>query len=478
MSQTNKKKYLTVTSLGLMTAAGVVTSLRGMAMVAKEEMTMFVYLAFSALFYLLPASLVSAELGGTFAKEKGGVFVWVSEAFGNRLGFLAIWLQWIQNIVWYPVTLTFGAVSLAYALGKPELASNNFYIGIFCIIVYWLATLIALKGVEVFAKVSNWAFILGTVVPGIILFGLFLYWIKTGNPIGWEHITTPTLEHAGHPRFWPELKGLSTIAFLGGILLLFAGIEVQGVHVLKMKNPSKEFPLAIALGALLALILYVLGSLSIATILPYEEIDITTGVFKTFQKILLDKWQFSFAVNVLALLIVFGVMGGVFAWIASPSKGLLATAKKGELPPFMQQTNSKGMPTNILFIQGIVVTIISSLYFILKNVEVGFFLISAMTISLYLIMYMLMYASVIKLRYTKPHLERPFKLPGGKVGLWLIAGTGFLAMLFSFVVSFVPPSQLPVGSPLFYTLLVAISTLFFSVIPFIIHQKRKPDWKK
>jgi hypothetical protein len=50
-------KYLSVTSIGLMTAAAVVTSLRGLPLLAKEEMTMFVYLAFTVVFYLIPASL-------------------------------------------------------------------------------------------------------------------------------------------------------------------------------------------------------------------------------------------------------------------------------------------------------------------------------------------------------------------------------------------------------------------------------------
>ena len=71
------------------------TSLRGLPMLAKEEMTMFAYLAFTAVFYLVPASLVSAELGGALADKKGGIYAWVGEAFGVRWGFLAIWLQWI-----------------------------------------------------------------------------------------------------------------------------------------------------------------------------------------------------------------------------------------------------------------------------------------------------------------------------------------------------------------------------------------------
>ena len=83
-------------------------------------------------------------------------------------------------------------------------------------------------------------------------------------------------------------------------------------------------------------------------------------------------------------------------------------------------------------------------------------------------MYMLMYASAIKLRRTQPDLPRAYKVPGGNAGMWLIAGIGFLAVLFSFVLTFFPPSQLPVGSPATYTALVAGGTILFVAIPLIV----------
>ena len=87
----------------------------------------------------------------------------------------------------------------------------------------------------------------------------------------------------------------------------------------------------------------------------------------------------------------------------------------------------------------------------ISDVSVVFFLVSAMTIALYLIAYMLMYAAAIRLRYSAPALPRPFTVPGGMAGMWLTAGIGFAGVLFSFVVSFFPPDQLPVGSPWIYT---------------------------
>jgi amino acid transporter len=203
-----------------------------------------------------------------------------------------------------------------------------------------------------------------------------------------------------------------------------------------------------------------------------------SAVFDTFSAVLADVWHIGWVVPVLAFLVGVGAISGVFAWLGSPSRGLLATAEDGELPPVLQAANKNGMPTHILLVQGAVVTMMSLLYFIIKDVSVVFFLLSAMTIALYLIAYMFMYAAAITLRYTEPKLARPFSVPGGLVGMWIAAGVGFVGVLFSFLVAFFPPDQLPVGSPTLYVMLVVVGTVVFCGIPLIIHGLRRGQWVK
>lgn len=474
MATEKSRKYLSATSVGLMTAAAVVTSLRGLPLLAKEEMTMFAYLAFTVIFYLVPASLVSAELGGAFADKKGGIYAWVGEAFGKRWGFLAIWLQWIQNVVWFPVGLTFGAAALAYTVGRPDLAQNGAFVGVFCIVVYWLATAVVLRGVEVFARFANWTFIIGTIVPGLFLLALLGYWLATGHRVGWQHLSDPAVSDAGHATYWPSIHGFGGIAFLAGIILLFAGVEVQAVHIVEMRKPSREYPLAIGIGAVLSLIIFALGAIPIAAILPHDKISLQSGVFDAFAAVITDIWHMGWLVQALSLLVGLGAVSGIFAWLGSPSKGLLATADDGDLPHVLQATNSRGMPKHILLVQGGIVTLMSLLYFVIKDVSVVFFLLSAMTIALYLVAYMLMYAAAIKLRYSLPKLARPFSVPGGIVGMWIVAGVGFAGVLFSFLVAFFPPDQLPVGSPALYVSLVLVGTVLFCAIPLLMHSLRRP----
>lgn len=313
-----------------------------------------------------------------------------------------------------------------------------------------------LQGVEVFARIANWNVVIGTIVPGVVLLVLLGYWISTGHPLGWQHLNDATLSQDSYPRFWPAIHGFGTFSFLAGIVLLFAGVEVQAVHVMDMRSPSRGYPVAIGLGALISVLIVALGALPIAAILPYERISLQFGAFDAFGAVITDLWHMGSAVSALSLLVGIGAISGVLAWLGSPSPGLLETAHEGESPPILQARNRKGMLTHILLVQGLIVTVISCFYFVIKDVSVAFFLISAMTIALYLIAYMLVYATAIKLRYSAPALPRPFKVPGGLAGMWLTAGVGSAGVLFSFVASFFPPDQLPVGSPMLYTGLVAL----------------------
>lgn len=476
--RTKKASGMTAWTLGMVTAATVVTSLRGLPSMAKEELTMLFYIGFSTLLFLIPAGLVAAELGGRFANRTGGVYTWVGEAFGSRWGFLAIWLQWIQNVVWYPTGLSFAAAAIAFAIGDPGLANHNVYVGVFCIAAYWLATLVALTGTRALTKVTQYGFVLGTVVPGVVLLVLFAWWWLAGHPIGWETATDPAVSVHEHPRWAPYVTGLGTLAFLGTILLNFAGVEAQAVHATELRSPRRQYPTAILIAAVVSFAIFTVGSLAVAAIVPYDRINLNSGVFDTLTSAFTTLMGVGWPVPVLSVLICYGALGGALAWLAGPSRGLLATAHDGMLPPVLQRTNRNGMQRNILIVQGVIVTLISSIYLFMADVSAAFFLISSMTISLYIIMYLLMYAAAIRLRRRRGEEGRGFRIPGGAPGLYAVAGIGFLAVAFALVLCFVPPDQLEVGTPAVYIGTVAAGAVVFTAIPMIIYALRRPSWRQ
>lgn len=469
----SKKSFITTGAMAFMTAAAII-SLRGLPLMAAEEMTMFFYIAFATIFFLIPAALVSAELGSAFAGQEGGIYRWVGAAFGKKWGFTAIWLQWIQNVVWYPTVLAFAAAAIAYGIGKPELASNGNFTGLFIIIFYWIATFIAFGGTKILSKVTSYGFLIGTVLPGVIVIILGIVWVVMKKPLGFEELTASETAVATvvngqvSPRWFPNLSNVNNLSYLSGIVLLFAGVEVQAVHASEMENPKKQYPLAIFISSVIVFALFTFGSLAIAAVVPNSQLQLESGLMQALST-MLDAVNMKWVLYILAFCVAFGSLGGVLSWISGPSKGLLNTAKDGLLPSKLAETTQAGAPKNMMLIQGAIVTVLACLYFVMKDVSVAFFLLSALTVAVYIIMYLMMYMAAIVLRKKQPNMERPYKAPALK----LLAGVGIIAALFALALSFVPPAQLPIGNPVSYISIVAIGTVGFFVIPLIIVAIRK-----
>ena len=71
-----------------------IDSLRNLPGNAQTGYHIIFYYAICALAFLLPCVLITAQLASHYPK-RGGVYIWVREAFGVRAAFLTIWLQWI-----------------------------------------------------------------------------------------------------------------------------------------------------------------------------------------------------------------------------------------------------------------------------------------------------------------------------------------------------------------------------------------------
>lgn len=459
-------KKLSVFTVTMMIVAAVI-SLRGLPMMAKEGLSMLFYILFATVMYLIPASLVSAELGSAYSDRNGGVYTWVKEAFGPAWGFTAVWLQWIQNVIWYPTVLGFAAGSLAYMVGQEHYAQNGVYNGLIIIIFYWISTFLAMRGTQAVGRITKYGVLLGTIIPGILVILLGILWLLRGLPLEFLHSASAGTSHC-HPTFFPHITGMGSIAFLAGIILLFAGVEVQSVLVKDLNDPAKNFPKAIFLASIIIVLLFLLGSLSVAAVIPADQISLTSGLMEAFRHIL-SKFSLAWLVPVLGFLTAFGAIGGVMSWISGPSKGLLSTAQDGEIPSFLAKTNEHEAPVTILIIQGILVSLLACLYFVMDNVSVAFFVLTAMTATLYLVMYMMMYAAAIRLRYTHPELPRTYKIPCGNTGIWVISLIGLAGVIFACIAGFFPPTNLPVGNPALYVGLVAGGMILFTGTPFVIH---------
>lgn len=472
MQNVNKSNgfKLSVMTLAIMNVTAVV-SLRGLATEAIYGIQSAFYYLFAAIVFLIPTAMVAAELAAMFSGKQGGVFRWVGEAFGARFGFLAIWLQWIQSTIWYPTVLTFGAVSIAFIGFNPEadaaLASNRLFTLIVVLVIYWAATFISLKGIGWVGKVSKWGGIIGTIIPAALLIILAIIYLAAGG------VNNLNMKES----FFPDLTNFDNLVLASSIFLFYAGMEMMGIHVMEVDNPKRNYPRAIIIGSLVTVLIFILGTFSLGIVVPAKEISLTQTLligFDNYFKYLHISWMGP----IIAIALVFGVLAGVLTWVAGPSKGIFTVGRAGYLPPFFQKTNKQGVQRNILLVQGVIVTILGLLFVVMPSVQSFYQILSQLTVLLYLIMYMLMFASAITLRYKLPKLERPFRLGAKGNGLmWILGGLGFCGSLLAFVLSFIPPSQISVGSNTVWFLVLILGAIIFVVIPFIIYASRKPSWK-
>ena len=471
--QSNSKSTafrLSVMTLAIMNVTAVV-SLRGLATEAIYGLQSAFYYLFAAIVFLIPTAMVAAELAAMFADKQGGVFRWVGEAFGARAGFLAIWLQWIQSTIWYPTVLTFGAVSIAFigmdTTTDAALASNRLFTLVVVLAIYWIATFISLKGLGWVGKVSKWGGIIGTIIPAGLLILLAIIYLATGG-----HNNLPMKN-----GFFPDLSNFDNLVLASSIFLFYAGMEMMGIHVMEVDNPKRNYPRAIIIGSLITVLIFILGTFALGIIVPAKDISLTQTLLIGFDNYF-SYLRMSWMGSVIAVMLVFGVLAGVLTWVAGPSKGIFTVGRAGYLPPFFQKTNSQGVQRNILLVQGVIVTILGLLFVVMPSVQSFYQILSQMTVLLYLIMYMLMFAAAITLRYKLPKRERPFRLGAKGNGLmWILAGLGFCGSLLAFVLSFIPPSQIAVGSKTVWFVVLIVGAIIFVGIPFIIYAMRRPTWR-
>ncbi|MEI7565333.1 MAG: putative glutamine/gamma-aminobutyrate antiporter GadC [Burkholderiaceae bacterium] len=459
--------------LGIISLATInviaVFDLTGIAAQAEYGLSAIFYYLFAALFFLVPIAFVAAELATSWP-EQGGVFRWVGEAFGPRWGFVAIFLQWGNCTIFFPTMLTFAWVSLAYINPNltldAALASNRADTVIAILLIFWLAVVATMRGIKTSSTISVACGLVGTIIPGLILILLGFLYLGQGNPVQIK---------LGLEQLIPQFTGFSSLVLATAVFLDYAGIEMSAVHIRDTANPQKNYPLATAVSAIFIVTIFILTTLALSLIIPVAKINLTQSLLIAFD----DFFHFygiPWAGPLVACALVLGIIGQLTVWLAGPSSALVVIGRAGYLPPWFHQLNRHNVPGHILLLQGLIVTFLVIAFAILPTVQAVFQILTQLASSVYLIIYILMFSACIYLRYTQPNIKRPFKIPGGKVGLWLCAGTGLLSSIAAFFISLFPPAQIIIGSPEVYLAILLTGTILFVSTPLIIYALRKPCW--
>ncbi|ATM86749.1 glutamate:gamma-aminobutyrate antiporter [Yersinia enterocolitica] len=430
---------------------------------ATSGFALIFFLLLGGLLWFIPVGLCAAEMATVEGWQEGGVFTWVSKTLGERWGFAAISFGYLQIAIGFIPMLYFVLGALSYILKWPALNEEPVVKTIAALIILWALAFTQFGGTKNTARIAKIGFFAGILLPAAILVILVIFYLHAGAPVAIE-ISAAT--------FFPDFTSMGTLVVFVAFILSYMGVEASATHVNEMKNPGRDYPLAMLLLMFAAICLSSVGGLSIAAVIPHEQINLSAGVMQSFT-VLINHFGpgFEWAIRVIAALLLLGVLAEIAAWIVGPSRGMLVTAQQGILPARFAKMNKNGVPVTLVISQ-LVITSIALI--VLTNTGGGnnmsFLIALALTVVIYLCSYFLLFLGYITLIRKQPENKRTFNIPGGNAVKITVATIGLITSITAFVVSFFPPSGLP-GKEAndIYAGLLAVSFLVVLAIPFIIY---------
>ncbi|WP_407440758.1 glutamate:gamma-aminobutyrate antiporter [Rhodococcus sp. (in: high G+C Gram-positive bacteria)] len=435
---------------------------------ATSGLSLVFFLVLGGFCWFIPVALCAAEMATVKGWEEGGIFKWVGSTLGERFGFAAIFFQWLQITVGFVTMIYFILGALGYVFNWDQLDEVPWMKFAGVLVIFWLLTFSQLGGTKYTARIAKTGFVGGVIIPGIVLIVLAIAYLATGGQSDVE-ISAAALV--------PDFSELSTLVVFVSFILAYMGVEASASHANEMVNPKRDYPLAMLMLVIAAVVLNTVGGLSVAAVVPESELSLSAGVVQTFAG-LLEHFSHSLVwlAKVLAVMLAVGVMAEVSAWVVGPARGMYVTAQKGILPRSMRKVNRADVPVNFIVVQGVIVTGWAALLTFGGGAgNVSFFTAIALTTVIYLVGYLLFFIAYMVLVLREKNLERAYEIPGGTVVKLFVAVVGFIVSGFALAISFVTPSTLAKRYDTEYTGILVCAFIVAVLIPFIIyalHDKR------
>lgn len=335
----------------------------------------------------LVAVLIStyfAELISMFPKS-GGIYEYVKQAFGEFPSFIIGWVAWIVANITIAMLIV---GSIYYILpGMPMV--NNILISLAIILLF---NIFNYRGIEQSSKL-------------LLLFGVMTISILLA-------IIFPGFFQINPDNFFPFFVSspLLTLLAIYFISETFFGWESATYLTEEVKDAKKVVPrylvIATAIIAVVS-ILFVFVSLGVVHWQTFSQ--------QTAPCTCLGYQLFGAYGSVFAILIFIPLIGTAASWIIASPRLLYAMARDKVLPAsFMKIHDKYRTPSRAIVFQAIVTSLITIVG--IGNYEI----LLSLLVPLVLIVYSFVMLSVVKLRISKPNLERSFKAPFGKIGPVLI----------------------------------------------------------
>src|SRR5467141_963323 len=386
----------------------------------------------AALLFFVPSALVINELSSRFPVE-GGLYVWAKEAFGDFHGFVAGWNYWIYTVFYFPGLLLASAAMSAYIIGENGAALSQNRTFLLSVSVGMLVVAVALNIIGL--NIGKWLQNAGgvsTYLPLLALLGIAaILWVKHGSATQFTRANMLPVWNWDTVNFW------SQIAFA------FSGLELVSAMSQEVRNPQKTLPQALYASGVLIAGMYIVATVAVLALVPAAEVSATSGVFHA-----ITVGSIALKIVVLgivaAVVVTVGNAGGVGSTVAGIARVPFVVGIDRYLPAAFGKIHPRWRtPYVSILVQAIASGAILLLSQINNSTRSAYQILIDAAIILYFIPFLYMFDAVIKLAARKDRAENPHAIliPGGKAGLWLSGGLGFLVVLAGIFVSLVPPGD-------------------------------------
>lgn len=431
----------------IMIAVVSVDSLRNLPIVAQYGFALITFYIVAALTFFFPLAWIASKLA-VIHPNTGGSYIWINAAYGKTLGRLAIWLQWIYNIIWYPTIFAFINSMLA-TLIHPGLEHNKAFILLTSLGFFWLLSFLHCRGMQATRWISAIGTIIGTLLPMLLIIGLAFYWLLSGTPSATPITWTALI---------PTSHDVHNLAFFSNVLFSLMGLEVIAMHAGHVINPEKTYPKALGISALLILTTLMLSALSLCIILPAEKIGLINGLLTVFDTFFLA-YHIPYAEYFIGPCIVIGGLAIASSWMIGVARGLHAALNVINAPKWIQRLNKNDMPAGVLLFQAVVYSILLSLFLLLPNINNSYWILSALSAQFALVYYVLLFLSAIKL--LSIHKQNPLLR-------YLLPGFAIVICVIGILVGFLPPADIQSGLSIKYICLMITGFVLIGLLPVLI----------
>jgi len=259
----------------------------------------------AAVAFFLPSALVVSTLSARFPEE-GGFYVWTKKAFGDWHGFLAAWVYFVSNILYFPTLLLSGVAMASYMFGQTgvKYSENPAYAIPVTVAGLLLAFFVNLIGL----RFGKWPGLLGGVtsylVAGLLCaFGLLVAW-RFGSATHFYFLPQATWDNF---NFWSQ------------IALAMTGLELAPILGGEIHDPDRNIPRAAWISGFGCATFYMAGTAAMLALLPPDRISAMTGLAQAGEAIGM-RFGAGWLSPCFAVLITVGVIGQLSTYIAGNTR--------------------------------------------------------------------------------------------------------------------------------------------------------------